>query len=270
MLVKAACIQLNCNDDLDRNLDIAERLIRQAHKAGAQLIFTPENSAVMVDPAVGYAGHRYRPEVHPALQRYCALARELTLWLIIGSLAVVTEGTDKLANRSFVIDATGRVHCTYDKIHLFDVSLPNGEEYRESSRCAAGNKATLCETAWGTLGLTICYDVRFPHLYRKLAQEGARFLSIPAAFTKVTGEAHWHILVRARAIETGCYVFAAAQTGTHPGNRHTYGHSLIVDPWGTILADAGTEEGFILADIETVMVDTIRSRIPSLSHNPPF
>jgi deaminated glutathione amidase len=264
MKIKAACIQLNNSDDMRRNLEVAEHLIRAARDAGAQLVVTPENSAIMVDSLAAYSQHRYLPDEHPALLLYQNLARELHLWLVIGSIAVAVPGTEKLANRSFVIDDAGNIHCTYDKIHLFDVTLPNGEEYRESSRCVAGNQMTLCDTPWGKLGLTICYDVRFPHLYRALAQAGADIITIPAAFTQLTGEAHWHILVRARAIETGCYILAAAQTGLHPGNRKTYGHSLIVNPWGEVLAEGGTEEGFIMAELDMDMVVSIRAKIPSL------
>ena len=177
-------------------------------------------------------------------------------------------GETQVANRSFLFDPRGRIVTTYDKIHMFDVDLPNGERYRESRAFAAGCRAVLADLPWGRLGLSVCYDIRFPHLYRSLAKAGADFLTVPAAFTKVTGEAHWHILLRARAIETGCFVFAPAQTGTHVGDgRKTYGHSLIVGPWGEILADAGTDVGFITADIDTALIAQARGQVPALTHD---
>jgi len=270
MKFNAACIQLNSRDNLMDNLAQAQHYISEAKSAGAELIITPENTALMVDSRVDYTNHRYTAAEHPALLSYQKQAKELDVWLVIGSMAVVVSHSNKLANRQFVIDNKGEIVTTYDKLHLFDVTLPHGEEYKESSRSVAGSSMALCTTPWGKLGLTICYDIRFPHLYRQLAKNGASFITIPSAFTKVTGEAHWQVLVRARAIETGCYIFAAAQTGVHPGDRHTYGHSLIVDPWGKILADGGREVGFIMAEIDPQMVVEIRQRIPSLQHDNPI
>jgi predicted amidohydrolase len=208
-------------------------------------------------------------EETPALSRFAALAGELRLWLHIGSLAVKVAPA-LAANRSFLFAPNGRIVARYDKIHMFDVTLPGGETYRESATYRPGRTAILADLPWGGLGLTICYDLRFPEHYKSLAEAGARFLTVPSAFTQVTGEAHWHVLLRARAIENGCFVFAAAQGGCHPSGRTTFGHSLIISPWGEILGEGGTEPGTILADIDPAQVDEVRGRIPSLSHTCPF
>jgi predicted amidohydrolase len=181
---------------------------------------------------------------------------------------LIEEG--KVANRSFLLNDKGEIAATYDKIHLFDVDLPNGERYRESKNYVPGGTARLAETPWGPLGMSVCYDLRFPQLYRAYGQAGAFYLSIPAAFTKVTGEAHWHVLQRARAIENGCFVFAPAQCGKHDDGRTTFGHSLIIDPWGAILADGGTEPGVIVAEIDPAKVAEARGRVPSLRHDRAF
>jgi len=204
-------------------------------------------------------------EHDPTLAAMRALARRLSIYLHIGSLAVKVS-PDKAANRSFLIDRRGDVVARYDKIHMFDVDLANGESYRESRNYRPGDLAVVVDLPWGRLGVTVCYDLRFPALYRALAEAGASFFSIPSAFTRQTGEAHWHVLIRARAIENGCFVFAAAQGGKHENGRETFGHSLIVDPWGKILAEAGNEPGVIVADIDPAEVAAARSRIPSL-HN---
>lgn len=270
-MFRVACIQLNSQDNITFNIQQASSLIREAHNQGAELILTPENTTLMADPQTPTGTlPRFGMEDHPAVIAFCSLAKELGVWLVIGSVAVTVPESNKLANRTVVISPLGMVLNIYDKIHLFDVTLPNGETYNESSRCISGDKLALCELPFGKLGLSICYDVRFPTLYRTLAKAGAEFLSIPAAFTQVTGEAHWHVLVRARAIENGCYVFAPAQTGTHPGGRKTYGHSLIVSPWGEILADGGKEPGIITADIDPAKVAEIRKKIPSLQHDRKF
>jgi predicted amidohydrolase len=198
------------------------------------------------------------------------LARELKVWILIGSVQLPSS-PGKSWNRSLLIDDTGKTVAHYDKIHLFDVTLKNGETYSESARITGGGEAVIAHTPWGKLGMTICYDVRFPHLYRTLAQAGAEFLSIPSAFTHTTGTAHWHALLRARAIENGAYVFAPAQCGEHPGNRKTYGHSLIVNPWGEIIAEAGEDKtGIITATIDTDAVRKARLMIPSLTHDRAF
>ena len=189
--------------------------------------------------------------------------------MLAGSLAVrLPDG--RVANRSVLFDKEGRVAARYDKIHLFDVDLGNGESYRESATIAPGDRAVIAKTPWGPIGLTVCYDLRFPHLYRTLAQRGANFIAIPAAFTRTTGQAHWHVLQRARAIETGCYVFAPGQCGTHAEDRQTYGHSLIVDPWGAVLADGGEQVGIITARIDPAQVAAARRKIPALTHDRPF
>jgi len=204
------------------------------------------------------------------------VAQEAGVWLLIGSLAVDlsrepgTAGESRLANRSYLVDPRGAVVARYDKIHMFDVDLAGGESYRESNAFRPGGRAVLAETPWGALGMTVCYDLRFPHLYRALAQAGADFLAIPSAFTVPTGKAHWHVLMRARAIENGCFVFAPAQWGEHAEGRRTYGHSLIVDPWGEVLADAGEGVGIVSARIDVPAIAKARRMVPSLQHDRPF
>jgi predicted amidohydrolase len=212
-----------------------------------------------------------RPEEgNPAVAFFASLAAELGLWLHVGSMAVLAPN-GKIANRSLLFSPTGEIAGRFDKIHMFDVELPGGESYRESRNYQAGSAGTLAELPWGTLGLTVCYDLRFPHLYRALAKAGADFLAIPSAFTRQTGEAHWHVLLRARAIENGCFVLAAAQAGEHECGRETYGHSLIVAPWGETIAEAGGEEpGIVVAEIDPAEVAEARARIPSLQHDRPF
>lgn len=188
--------------------------------------------------------------------------------VLVGSQLILDQG--RIFNRSFVLDRKGEIRARYDKLHMFDIELSNGENYLESEAIAAGDKAVLVDTEWGRLGLSICYDLRFGALYRALAQAGAEFITIPAAFTQTTGKAHWHTLVRARAIETGCYVLAPNQCGHHCDKRYSYGHSLIVDPWGEILADGGAEPGVIYADIDLAAVARARSRIPALKNERPF
>jgi predicted amidohydrolase len=196
-------------------------------------------------------------------------ARKLAIYIHVGSLAIKVSH-DKAANRSFLIDRHGEIIARYDKIHMFDVDLANGENYRESRNYRAGDFAVATDLPWGRLGLTICYDLRFPSLYRALAEAGASFLTVPSAFTKQTGEAHWHVLLRARAIENGCFVFAAAQGGKHENGRETFGHSLVIDPWGRILAEGGIEPGVIMAEIDPAQVAAARARIPSLQHGRRF
>jgi predicted amidohydrolase len=204
-----------------------------------------------------------------ALPQFGALAEELGIWLLVGSLAIkVSEG--KTANRSYLIGPNGRIAARYDKIHLFDVNLPSGETYRESNTVAPGEEAVVASLPWGRVGLSVCYDLRFPQLYRALAKNGAEILTVPSAFTETTGKAHWHVLLRARAIENGCFVIAPAQGGTHANGRKTYGHSLIVGPWGDILAEAGTEPCVISAELDLGEIADVRARLPSLHHDRPF
>ena len=266
---KVACIQVNAQNDLAANMDAAAISIRAAADQGADFITTPENVSMMAGGSREIREHAMPEETHAALAAYRALAGETSVWILAGSLGVALP-SGKVANRSYLIDPSGDVSAKYDKIHMFDVDLPNGETYRESANFEPGSEAVTAETPWGVLGLTVCYDVRFPQLYRALAHAGAKFLTVPSAFTRVTGEAHWHVLLRARAIETGCFVFAPAQTGTHPRGRETYGHSLIVSPWGEVLADGGTAPGNVYAEIDPALADKARANIPSLSHDRTF
>lgn len=268
--LRVACVQPNVRDDMADNIAQVSALIRQAHKAGADFITTPENSGFMGRNAAASLAAGCSEADHPALAAFRALAAELNAWLLIGSLAVREDGANRNFNRSFLFDPKGEIAARYDKIHLFDVDLPSGETYRESNSIAPGAEAVLTELPQAKLGLSVCYDLRFPGLYRGLAQAGAEMLTIPAAFTRTTGEAHWHVLMRARAIETGAYVIAPAMWGDHPGNRQTYGHSLIVDPWGRVLADAGDGVGVIVAEIDLDQVAKARAQIPAWRDNPDY
>lgn len=267
MRFKAACVQMNASEDPAANIAAVSALIRAARADGADFIATPENTGIMAARREASLAAAAPESDHPALLAYRALAAETGAWLLIGSLGVKIEGETRIANRSFLLDPKGGIAATYDKIHMFDVTLDGGESYQESRAFRPGAAARLSALPWGLLGMSVCYDLRFPHLYRLLAKAGASFLSIPSAFTEKTGKAHWHVLLRARAIETGCYVFAPAQTGEHAGGRRTFGHSLIIDPWGEILADGGTETGFVLAEIDPERVARVRSAVPSLSHD---
>jgi deaminated glutathione amidase len=266
---KVACVQMNAARDLAPNIETASRLIREARAAGADFILTPENTGMM-EPKRALVLEKVLPEEkHPGLPAFRALAAETGAWLLIGSLGIKLD-EKTCANRSFLIDPKGGVVARYDKIHMFDVDLAGGESYRESATFRPGAEAVLADTPWGRLGMTVCYDLRFAYLHRALAQGGADFLSVPAAFTRPTGEAHWHVLLRARAIETGCFVFAPAQCGEHAEGRKTYGHSLIVSPWGEILADGGDAPGIVTAEIDTAKVAEARRMVPSLKHDRPF
>ena len=266
-----ACVQVNAGDDMAENVANACGLIKSAQAEGANFIGVPENVSMMVFGSKQIRGNA-RPEGdHSALHAFREVATQHGIWLLVGSLTIQTGDPDgRVANRSLVIDPTGGIVARYDKIHMFDVDLPNGESYRESKNFRPGAQAVIANTEFGPVGLTVCYDVRFAYLYRSLAQGGAHMLTVPAAFTRVTGEAHWHTLLRARAIETGCFVVAPAQCGTHPGERKTFGHSLIVSPWGEVLADAGTEPGFVVADIDLAACEKARTMVPALSHDRDF
>jgi predicted amidohydrolase len=266
---KAACVQVSAGRELQPNIDTAVRLGREARRMGADFIAYPEN-VTMIEPIGADAIRKALPESeHPAIPAVRALARETGAWILGGSLSI-RLGETKYANRSLLFDPAGNVVARYDKLHLFDVDLAGGERYRESERIVPGERAVTAPTPWGVLGLTICYDVRFPQLYRALARAGAVMFTVPAAFTEQTGRAHWHILMRARAIECGTFVIAAAQCGTHAQGRRTYGHSLIVDPWGEVLADGGESEGVIVAEIDPAKSAEARRRIPALLHDRPF
>ena len=242
--------------------------MREAADNGARFVQTPEMTS-LVERDRKSLFEKVGPEARdPTLAALRDVARERSIVVQIGSIAV-REG-DKVANRAFLIGPAGEVIATYDKIHLFDVDLPNGESWRESNTYAGGDRAVVAETPWGFLGVTICYDLRFAALYRALAENGAAFLSAPACFTRQTGEAHWHVLNRARAIETGSFMISAAQGGLHEDGRETFGHSLIVDPWGRVLAEGGTEPGVILAEIDPALVADARARIPALGNARPF
>jgi predicted amidohydrolase len=266
---RAACIQLRCGDDVAENTRSASNLIRQAQRAGAQFVATPENTSFMAADAGAKLELARNEKDDLALAAFSTVAEELRLWLLIGSLAIKVSD-DKTANRSYLIGPDGRIAARYDKIHLFDVNLPDGESYRESNTVAPGAQSVTADLPWGRIGLSVCYDLRFPHFYRTLAKSGAEFFSIPSAFTETTGKAHWHVLLRARAIENGCFVIAPAQGGRHANGRSTYGHSMIVGPWGDILAETGMEPGFITADIDLAEVAAVRTRVPSLQHDRPF
>jgi predicted amidohydrolase len=266
---KVACVQLNAARDIAPNIAAASALIRKAKSQGAQFILTPENTG-MIEPKRPRMLEKAKLEAeHPAIPAFSALAAELGVWLLIGSLQIKLDAAT-CANRSFLFDDRGRVVARYDKIHMFDVDLQGGESYRESKTFRPGERAVVADTPWGKVGLTVCYDLRFAYLYRALAQAGAAFLTVPSAFTVPTGQAHWHTLLRARAIETGSFVFAPAQCGEHAEGRKTYGHSLIVAPWGEVLADGGEEPGVILADIDPAKVAEARAMIPALTHDRRF
>jgi deaminated glutathione amidase len=267
--MKIALIQMNTQDDTDSNIRIAEKYVRDAAAGKASFICLPENAFFMSAPNSPLPVF---PEMnaHAGLIRMQELARELKLWISIGSIAVASGEGKKGFNRSVLINDKGEVAATYDKIHLFDVTLPTGEIHLESAKFEHGDKAVTCKTSFAMLGLSICYDVRFPHLYRALAKQGAEILLVPAAFTQTTGAMHWHTLLRARAIETGCFVLAAAQTGTHAGGRKTYGHSLVIDPWGTIIAEKSDDTGVLFADLDLDKVEKTRNAIPALQHDQNF
>ncbi len=264
-----ACVQLNSGRDIAPNVEATSSLVRDARKAGADFILTPENTTCIESKRDRILARAHPEESHPAIPAFQALASEVGAWLLIGSLTIKLDATT-CANRSFLFGPRGQIAARYDKIHMFDVDLASGERYRESATFRPGRQAVTAELPWGRLGLTVCYDLRFAYLHRALAQAGASFLSVPAAFTRPTGEAHWHVLMRARAIETGCFVFAPAQTGEHAEGRKTYGHSLIVAPWGEVLADAGEGVGFVTARIDPAEVAEARGMVPALTHDRSF
>jgi deaminated glutathione amidase len=263
---KAACVQLRTGRDVKTNIEQATALIRKAAADGAHYVQTPEQTALMEMNGQALFARIADEADDQALAAFRALASELGIWLHVGSLAI-RVAPDKAANRAFVIAPSGAIAARYDKAHMFDVDLASGESYRESRHNQAGSKAVTVDLPWIRLGLSICYDVRFAYLYRALAQAGAGMLAIPAAFTRQTGEAHWHVLQRARAIETGSYVVSAAQGGTHDSGRQTYGHSLIVNPWGEVIAEADQEPSVISAIVDLNEVSAARRRIPALDHD---
>ena len=263
-----ACVQNCAEREMAPSLAALEPLVRSA-AAKADLVVLPE-MAHMFEPDPAALLAKALPEVEdPGVAACRGWARETGRWMLVGSLYLRERGAPRVVNRSLMIDPAGQIVARYDKVHLFDVDLAGGETYRESATVQPGDRAVLAPTPWGLFGLSICYDLRFAALFRSLAKGGARYLAIPAAFTYTTGSAHWHVLVRARAIETGCFVFAPAQVGTHKGsNRKTYGHSIAVAPWGEVLADAGSEKGgFVIADVDMAKIEEARKMVPSLTHD---
>jgi len=268
-LLRVACLQLNSGSDLPANVATVRALAREAAANGAQFVLTPEyafmldgRGRVMRDGALPADGGEVLAEMRE-------LARELQVWLLLGSLTVRTE-EERIANRSVLVAADGAIIASYDKIHMFDVTLPDGKIIRESSAYLPGDRAVIADTPWGKLGLTVCYDLRFPALFRALARAGASIISVPSSFQRQTGKAHWHPLLRARAIENECFILAPAMCGDHPGDRQTYGHSLIVDPWGEILADGGEVPGIVYGEIDPARVAKVRRMMPSLEHDREF
>ena len=273
--MRAALIQLTVTDDPAANLAATECFIRQAVQGGAGFVLTPEMTNCLSSSRDHQRAIFRSEEGDETLAGLRRAAKEHGIWLLIGSLGLLTQDEDgRFANRSFLIAPDGNIAARYDKIHMFDVNVSETEVYRESSAYRPGGQAVVADAGWAKIGMTVCYDLRFPHLYRRLAQGGAQVITIPAAFNHITGAAHWETLVRARAIETGCFVLAPAQTGfhaeAHGKGRRTHGHSLAVAPWGEILADAGTEPGVTLVDLDLTQVDKARGRVPSLSHDREF
>jgi predicted amidohydrolase len=262
-------VQLRSGRNLDANVKDAIALIRDAEAKGAHYVQTPEVTTLMELDRERLMAELTGEDGNTALAAFTEAARDLAIWLHIGSMGIkLPEG--RIANRSYVIAPDGRIAARYDKIHMFDVDLGKGEAYRESEAYAPGDAAIIADLPWGGLGLTICYDLRFPGLHRALAKGGAKFIASPAAFTRITGEAHWHTLLRARAIETQCFVFAANQGGMHENGRETFGHSLIISPWGEILAEAARDPCVIVADIDLNILEDARRKVPSLTHDRPF
>jgi len=273
--MRVGLVQLTVTDDPVGNLPQTLALVRTAAAGGAGFVLTPECTNALSSNR-GHQQDILHPEdSDPTLAALRAEAARAGIWLLIGSLGLKTRDDDgRFANRSLLIDPTGAITARYDKIHMFDVTLSEAETYRESASYRPGARAVLAETPFGMLGLTVCYDIRFPALYRRLAQGGAQIITVPAAFNHITGAAHWETLLRARAIETGCFILAPAQTGFHAEvrgkGRRTHGHSLVIAPWGEVLADAGTDPGVIFAEIDLAEVARARARVPSLSHDRPF
>jgi predicted amidohydrolase len=260
---------MQTGNDLAANLESVRSMAREAAANHAQFVLTPEYALMMDGSGRVMRERALAADASPALAELQALARELSVWLLAGSLTLKTDG-ERIANRSYLISSDGAVAARYDKIHMFDATLPDGKVIRESSAYCPGERAVVADTPWGKLGLTVCYDLRFPHLYRTLARAGARYLTIPSSFQRATGKVHWHTLIKARAIENACFVFAPAMCGEHPGHRTTYGHSLVVDPWGEVLADGGETPGIVYADVDPARIDRVRGMLPCLDHDRAF
>jgi len=264
--MKVALLQMTAGIDPSANARTLVDAVHAAAEGGAHMLFTPEMSGCL-DRDRARSGAIISAEADdPVLAAVRAAAREKGLWVHLGSLAISDPASGKRRNRGFLIDEAGEIRARYDKIHLFDVDLPGGESWRESNSYVGGDRAAMARTPWGNLGLTICYDLRFPDLYRALSNAGADIISVPAAFTVPSGEAHWHVLLRARAIESSAFIIATGQVGLHEDGRRTYGHSLVVDPWGAVLLDAGSEAGLYWADLPLDRIADVRQRIPALAH----
>jgi predicted amidohydrolase len=274
--MRVALVQLNVSDDPVANLATTLDMVAQAARGGAQFVLTPECTNNLSSNRDHQRAVLCHEEDDPTLEALRAAAHQHGLWLLIGSLGVKTHDADgRFANRSILVAPDGTFAARYDKIHMFDVNVSETEVYRESAAYRPGTHAVLAETPFAKVGMAVCYDLRFPHLFRRLAKAGAQILTVPAAFNDTTGAAHWHVLLRARAIETGCFVLAPAQTGQHaeahgPGKRRTYGHSLVIAPWGEVLADAGTEPGVTFVDLDLSQVEKARARVPSIHHDRAF
>ena len=268
-IFRVGLLQMQTGNDLDANLNAVVDMTREAAQNRADFGMMPEY-ALMMDGS----GRTMRERALPAdggdvLAQLQSLAKELSVWLLVGSVTLRTDD-DRMSNRSLLVSANGEIVASYDKIHMFDATLPDGKSIRESKAYCPGARAVVADTPWGKLGMTVCYDLRFPQLYRSLARAGARYLTVPSSFQRATGKDHWHPLLQARAIENGCFVFAPAMCGEHPGNRSTYGHSLVVDPWGKILADGGDAPGIVYADVDPARVDAVRAMLPCLTHDVAF
>jgi predicted amidohydrolase len=266
---KVALLQMQTGNDLAVNLEAVKAMTREATAGGAHFVMSPEYALMMDGSGRVMRERALDAEGRPALAELQALARELSGWMRVGSLTLRADG-ERMVNRSYLIANGGRVVAHYDKIHMFDVTLPDGKVIRESSAYSAGDRAVVADSPWGKLGMSVCYDLRFPQLYRALARAGAIYLTIPSSFQRATGKVHWHTLLKARAIENACFVLAPAMCGEHPGNRTTYGHSLVVDPWGEVLADGGEAPGIVYADVDPTQVTRVRAMLPCLDHDRDF
>ncbi len=265
-MIKAACIQLNSGSDIQKNLDTASGLIREAAAQGATLIQTPEITDYVISNRAEKMDQAFDEEDHPGIPFFSLLAAELGVTLIIGSMCIKVAD-DRIANRCYVFNPDGEITARYDKIHLYDANLPTGECHQESKVFIAGDQLRMVEGEGAKIGLSICYDLRFAYMFRDMAKAGAQVMSIPAAFTVSSGQAHWEVLLRARAIETGSFVLAAAQSGDHDGVRDTYGHTMIIDPWGRVIVGMTTGEGYVTADLDLTDVDKARGAIAALKHD---
>ncbi|MEM9248494.1 MAG: carbon-nitrogen hydrolase family protein [Pseudomonadota bacterium] len=272
--MRTALIQITSSDDPAETLPRVQRFLSQAVAEGAGFVLTPEVTNCVSSSRSHQSDVLAFEEADATLAALRADAARHGIWLLIGSLGVKVPGETRFANRSFLIAPDGAIAARYDKIHMFDVDISETETYRESDGFRPGDRAVVADAGFARIGMAVCYDVRFAHLFRRLAHAGAQVLTVPAAFSPVSGAAHWHTLLRARAIETGCWVLAPGQTGSHPVRRgpprSTYGHSLVVSPWGEVVVDMGTEEGVAMVDLDIGAVDTARARIPAIRHDRPF